>query len=240
MPSCKSLRRYQELSDQKNEAGNNNCKSGLEAELELEAKQEAKYSSRTIINKEDMDIIRRCFVTGLFFHAAERQPDRSYKTISDNLIVHIHPSSVLSNVNRPSENGKSGIVGNTGSNSNNRTAASEYDCILYNEQICSTKQYVRDVMAIEKRWLPELVPQFYGKHQMGSQQIGNQGLVSAPTPVATPPVIPAKSAPTSIQRSQQNNDKKVISPNHSNKRGFVEINAAAQQQLKFNKSSKTK
>lgn len=39
--------------------------------------------------------IRRCLVSGYFAHAAKVQPDGSYRSVRENVQLHIHPSSVL-------------------------------------------------------------------------------------------------------------------------------------------------
>jgi ATP-dependent RNA helicase DHX8/PRP22 len=35
------------------------------------------------------------------------------------------------------------------------------ECIVFNELVRTTKQYAREVSAIEPRWLPELAPAFF-------------------------------------------------------------------------------
>jgi len=85
----------------------------------------------------DLAAVRRSFVTGFFTNAAVLQPDGDYKTVADNKVVSIHPSSVLFNKKPP--------------------------CILYNELILTKKQYLRNVMIIERDWLFELAAHFYEK-----------------------------------------------------------------------------
>jgi hypothetical protein len=82
-------------------------------------------------------LIRKCFLAGFFLHAARRQPDGSYQTLADRQTVHIHPSSAL----------------------HRRSLAP--GCVFYNELVVTTKQYMRDVCAIDERWLPEVAPQAY-------------------------------------------------------------------------------
>jgi len=84
-----------------------------------------------------MTPVRRSFVTGFFTNAAVLQPDGDYKTVADNKVVSIHPSSVLFNKKPP--------------------------CVLYNELIMTKKQYLRNVMIIERDWLFELASHFYEK-----------------------------------------------------------------------------
>lgn len=84
---------------------------------------------------DDTTPLRRALTAGLFPHAARKQPDGSYRVIATAQIVHIHPSSVLSQ-RKP-------------------------ECAVFNELVTTTKQYARDVCVIEPRWLPELAPAFF-------------------------------------------------------------------------------
>lgn len=81
--------------------------------------------------------IRKGLVHGLFPHAARRQHNGSYKVISTGLEVKIHPSSVLH--------------------------AKAPNCIIFNEIIKTTRQYVRGITSIEAAWLPEIAPFFFMK-----------------------------------------------------------------------------
>ena len=56
----------------------------------------------------------------------------------DRQTVHIHPSSTR-----------------------HRRSLSAPACVFYNELVVTTKQYMRDVCAIDERWLPEVAPQAY-------------------------------------------------------------------------------
>jgi ATP-dependent RNA helicase DHX8/PRP22 len=84
---------------------------------------------------DDSEPLRRALTAGLFPHAARRQPDGSYRVIATGQPVALHPSSALLQ-RRP-------------------------DCVVFNELVRTTKQYARDVCAIEARWLPELAPAFF-------------------------------------------------------------------------------
>ena len=86
-------------------------------------------------SEPDPTIVRRALVSGLFPHAARRQHNGSYKVISTGLEVKIHPSSVL------------------------HSKAPE--CIIFNELIKTTRQYVRGITSIDATWLPELAPFFF-------------------------------------------------------------------------------
>ena len=68
-------------------------------------------------------------------HAAKKDPQEGYKTMDDGQVVYIHPSSALFN------------------------RAPEW-CI-YHELVLTTKEYMREVMAIDPKWLLELAPRFF-------------------------------------------------------------------------------
>eukprot|EP00727_Mastigamoeba_balamuthi_P012192 m51a1_g7596 putative atp-dependent rna helicase dhx8 (652) ;mRNA; f:224239-227355 len=84
-----------------------------------------------------LDPLRRCFVAGFFMNAAAVLPDRTFRTLIDNKLVSIHPSSVLHG-KRP-------------------------NCVIYNELILTGKPYMRGVLAIDSSWLVEVAPHVYSK-----------------------------------------------------------------------------
>jgi len=75
------------------------------------------------------EAVRRCLVAGFFLNIAKRQPDGGYRTVFDGQSVHIHPASVLLGL-KP-------------------------QCVLYNQMVFTTKQYIRDLSVIEPEWLSE-------------------------------------------------------------------------------------
>ena len=91
----------------------------------------------SVMSCEDPMAIRKALVTGLFPHAAKRQHNGYYKIIATGLEVKIHPTSVLH-----------GKVPN---------------CIVFNEVVRTTRQYVRGVTSIESSWLPEIAPSFFAR-----------------------------------------------------------------------------
>lgn len=72
--------------------------------------------------------IRRALLSGFFMQVAMRESTNSkvYKTIKDNQLVMIHPSTVLDN---------------------------PYEWVVYNEFVLTSKQYVRTVTNIRPEWL---------------------------------------------------------------------------------------
>jgi HrpA-like RNA helicase len=80
--------------------------------------------------------VRKAFCAGFFMNIAVREPNkRLYKTVTDCIEVRIHPSSVLKD---PFP-----------------------DCILYNQLILTSKNYVRDVCAIDEEWINDVVPKHF-------------------------------------------------------------------------------
>jgi ATP-dependent RNA helicase DHX8/PRP22 len=84
--------------------------------------------------------VSKCIVAGYFNHAAKRdsqQQEGGYKTIVENQPVYIHPSSAL-HMKSP-------------------------EWVVYHELVLTTKEYMRNVLVIEPKWLVELAPNFYKK-----------------------------------------------------------------------------
>ncbi|KAK4190325.1 putative Pre-mRNA-splicing factor ATP-dependent RNA helicase PRP43 [Podospora australis] len=87
-------------------------------------------------NKDYYTNIRRALVAGFFMQVAMRESSNSkvYKTVKDDQLVMIHPSTVVQ---------------------------SPYDWVVYNEFVLTTKQYVRTVTNIRPEWLLEIAPVYY-------------------------------------------------------------------------------
>jgi len=79
--------------------------------------------------------IRKCLVSGYFAHAAKMQPDGSFRSIRDNVELHVHPSSILFTRNAP--------------------------WVIFHEVVSTTKAYMRELTVIDPAWLTELAPHFY-------------------------------------------------------------------------------
>ncbi|KAG0062996.1 DEAH-box ATP-dependent RNA helicase prp22 [Linnemannia elongata] len=79
--------------------------------------------------------VRRALCGGLFRHAAKKDPQEGYKTLVEGTPVYIHPSSSLFNKNP--------------------------EWVIYHELVMTTKEYMREVTAIEPKWLTEAAPTFF-------------------------------------------------------------------------------
>ncbi|USW59511.1 Putative helicase, P-loop containing nucleoside triphosphate hydrolase [Septoria linicola] len=85
---------------------------------------------RESISEDCQDDILKCFLRGFSGNVARLCPDKSYKTLSSNQVVAIHPSSVLYGAKR--------------------------EAIMFNDFTFTTKPWARKVSAIELKWLEEV------------------------------------------------------------------------------------
>lgn len=83
-------------------------------------------------NKDTIESILKCFLTGFTKNTAIGMPDRSYRTVTTGETVSVHPSSMLFL---------------------NKTCPA----IMYTEYVFTTKGYARNVSKIELSWLQEVV-----------------------------------------------------------------------------------
>lgn len=80
--------------------------------------------------------VRKCMTAGFFLHAAQKIPHkRQYRTLVSNKIVHVHPTSIL------------------------KDPLPEY--IIFNRLVMTSKEYMREITAIEREWLIELAPKTF-------------------------------------------------------------------------------
>jgi ATP-dependent RNA helicase DHX8/PRP22 len=94
-----------------------------------------RYKLDIISAGNDMNLVRKAVVSGFFSHAAKKDPAEGYKTLSEGTTVYVHPSSALFQKNP--------------------------DWVIYHELVLTTKEYMRQVMLIEPKWLVELAPNFF-------------------------------------------------------------------------------
>ncbi|CAK7244187.1 MAG: DEAH-box ATP-dependent RNA helicase prp43 [Sporothrix thermara] len=79
--------------------------------------------------------IRRALVAGFFMQVAHRQASgKIYRTIKDNQAVIIHPSTGVK---------------------------TDFDWVVYNEFVLTSKQYIRTVTGIKPEWLLDIAPNYY-------------------------------------------------------------------------------
>lgn len=79
--------------------------------------------------------VRKAICSGYFVNAAKKDPQEGYRTLVEGQPVYIHPSSALYN--------------------------RQPEWIIYHNLVLTSKEYMRECLAIEPKWLIELAPQFY-------------------------------------------------------------------------------
>uniref|UniRef100_A0A1I8G6H1 RNA helicase n=1 Tax=Macrostomum lignano TaxID=282301 RepID=A0A1I8G6H1_9PLAT len=79
--------------------------------------------------------VQKALVSGFFRNAAKKDPQEGYRTLVDQQCVYIHPSSGIFQ-HQPA-------------------------WVIYHELVLTTKEYMREVTAIEPRWLVEFAPNFF-------------------------------------------------------------------------------
>eukprot|EP01027_Heterolobosea_sp_BB2_P018965 GEZU01026652.1.p1 GENE.GEZU01026652.1~~GEZU01026652.1.p1 ORF type:complete len:1165 (+),score=380.96 GEZU01026652.1:84-3578(+) len=106
--------------------------------------QDVRKQLLAIMDKYKLDVVscgknytkvRKAICSGFFAHAAKRDPTEGYKTLVEQTPVFIHPGSSLFQKNP--------------------------EWVIYHELVLTTKEYMREVLAIDPRWLVELAPAFY-------------------------------------------------------------------------------
>lgn len=81
--------------------------------------------------------IKKAITAGYFYHTARMQRNGSYKTMKNPQTVHIHPGSGL--------------------------AEEQPRCVCYHELVFTSKEYMRQVIEIDPKWLVEIAPHYYKK-----------------------------------------------------------------------------
>jgi ATP-dependent RNA helicase DHX8/PRP22 len=108
--------------------------------------QDVRKQLLSILDRYKMDVVscgknfnkvRRAIVSGYFANTAKKDPQEGYRTMVEGQPVYIHPSSALFNKNP--------------------------EWVLYHELVLTTKEYMRNIMTIEPKWLVELAPAFFRK-----------------------------------------------------------------------------
>ncbi|KAI1769106.1 P-loop containing nucleoside triphosphate hydrolase protein [Hypoxylon sp. FL1150] len=88
--------------------------------------------------------IRRALVSGFFMQVAKKENNKIYRTLKDNnQQVMLHPSTVLQ---------------------------TDYEWVVYNEYVLTSKQYIRTVTGIKPEWLLELAPVYYDVESWDGQK----------------------------------------------------------------------
>ncbi|PHJ23184.1 helicase associated domain [Cystoisospora suis] len=91
----------------------------------------------------DWDVIRKAICAGYFHHAAKLRGIGEYVNLRSSIPCFLHPSSALYG------------------------GGQQPDYVVYHEVILTTKEYMRNVTAVEARWLAELGPMYFTIRRMG-------------------------------------------------------------------------
>ncbi|SPO29511.1 probable ATP dependent RNA helicase [Ustilago trichophora] len=95
-----------------------------------------RYNHDIVSCGKNYNRVRKAICSGYFRNAAKKDPQEGYKSLAESGgTVYIHPSSALFN------------------------RAPEY-CV-YHEVVLTTREYMREVTAIEPKWLVEVAPRFF-------------------------------------------------------------------------------
>eukprot|EP01062_Namystynia_karyoxenos_P052610 TRINITY_DN421_c3_g1_i1.p1 TRINITY_DN421_c3_g1~~TRINITY_DN421_c3_g1_i1.p1 ORF type:complete len:832 (+),score=395.26 TRINITY_DN421_c3_g1_i1:386-2881(+) len=90
------------------------------------------------------DDILKCITAGFFYHTAQRNKDgKSYRTVKNPQDVWIHPGSYLA---PKTEKDKEYIPPRW---------------VVYHELVLTSKEYMRQVIEIQPKWLVEIAPHYY-------------------------------------------------------------------------------
>ena len=79
--------------------------------------------------------VQKAICSGFFRNAAKKDPQEGYRTLVDSQMVSIHPSSALFH--------------------------RQPEWVVYHEVVQTTKEYMREVTAIDPKWLVEFAPAFF-------------------------------------------------------------------------------
>ena len=112
----------------------------------LKRAQDIRKQMLGIMDRHKLDVVscgkstarvQKAVLSGFFRHAAKKDPQEGYRTLVDSQLVYIHPSSAL--------------------------YQHQPDWVIYHELVMTSKEYMREVTAIDPGWLVEFAPKFF-KH----------------------------------------------------------------------------
>lgn len=138
---------------------------------------------------DDNVALRKCIVTGFFANAARLQPDGSYRTVKDDRVIQVHPSSVLY---------RFGVYP---------------PWVIYHEVMLTTTEFMRDITAIEGAWLTALAPQFYEYGERDRTDAGTrfQDIGGMTQLVRQRAPVSARTVATGVDKRKRNQMNTIIS-----------------------------
>ncbi|TPX30901.1 hypothetical protein SmJEL517_g05644 [Synchytrium microbalum] len=94
-----------------------------------------RYHHDVVSCGRNVSSVVKAICSGFFRHAAKKDPQEGYKTLAEGTPVHVHPSSALFN--------------------------KQPEWVIYHELVLTTKEYMREVTAVDPKWLVEVAPTFF-------------------------------------------------------------------------------
>jgi ATP-dependent RNA helicase DHX8/PRP22 len=94
-----------------------------------------RYKQKIISCGNNYDLVRKAICAGYFRHTAKKDPTEGYRTLVEGTPVHVHPSSAL--------------------------FSRQPEWLIYHELVLTTKEYMREIVQIEPKWLIEVAPNFF-------------------------------------------------------------------------------
>lgn len=94
-----------------------------------------RFGYKTMSCGNDVDRVRRTFCSGYFKNSAKRQEGEGYKTLNENTLVFLHPSSSL--------------------------YGKKPQYVIYHTLLLTSKEYMHCVTIIDPNWLYELAPKYF-------------------------------------------------------------------------------
>ncbi|XP_019749287.1 ATP-dependent RNA helicase DHX8-like [Hippocampus comes] len=110
----------------------------------LKRAQDIRKQMMSIMDRHKLDVVscgkstmrvQKAICSGFFRNAARKHPQDGYRTLIDQQVVYLHPSSTLFN--------------------------RQPEWLVYHELVLTTKEYMREVTTIDPRWLVEFAPAFF-------------------------------------------------------------------------------
>ena len=122
------------------------CYENFVQQRTLKRAQDVRKQLLGIMDRHKLDVVscgksttrvQKAICSGFFRNAAKKDPQEGYRTLVDSQIVSIHPSSSLFH--------------------------RQPEWVVFHEVVQTTKEYMREVTAVDAKWLVEFAPAFY-KH----------------------------------------------------------------------------
>ncbi|XP_034426608.1 ATP-dependent RNA helicase DHX8 isoform X3 [Hippoglossus hippoglossus] len=110
----------------------------------LKRAQDIRKQMLSIMDRHMLDVVscgkstmrvQKAICSGYFRNSARKHPQDGYRTLIDQQVVYLHPSSTLFN--------------------------RQPEWLVYHELVLTTKEYMREVTTIDPRWLVEFAPAFF-------------------------------------------------------------------------------